>query len=950
MTLRTWIVVLSTLAVANSSPAAEAGRDVTRTFQIDLSTRETMKMQDWSGRARIDKGRIVRVEKTSGTVDQIHPDMSWTIVYGRSLRAQPRRRPRPKALLITVQAPPDATVTVDTAAGTFSFRVGELTGGKLLKRLEGNVTISVARAGRARRGRRPPLPPATVAGQIPAERITDGRLQSEWPAVAVAPSGAIWLAFVQWNGKDKDRVLLIRRPPGGEWSDPIHLDDGGWDHYWPAVAAVGEEAVVVWSSQQEGNFDLYWCKVRPDGIASAPQRLDGSPQSDFQARMVGDGREAVTLVWQSFRQGQSDILARRFQGGRWGPELRVSPSEANDWQPDIAVDTDGTAWISWDSYHSGNYDVFLRRLDQSGLGPVIRVTSEPTAQFHSTVAVDRHGRVWVAWDDGGPNWGKDLSASSAAPGYQGLHAQRSISLRVYAQGQLWEPAAQPRQVMTGMMQRYAELPQLAVDGRGTLWLVFRHWTIRKPTEMFHIYATRLDEEGWTTPWRLADSSGRNTQWVSLARRPDGSLLVAYASDGRAPDNLPKDQVHALVYTLYAATLEEAGGMPEVKLAKVELPEPTGRWMRRQRPTMTVGNKTYTLVLGDCHRHTDIRGHSGVDASILDTFRYALDAGRLDFMGLGDHNEVFGGRWPDGLRDYQWWWTQKAVDLFTCPPTFVGLYSYEHSMSSPAGHRNLIFLKRGAPLRMIDRSAKVKPNPGNLPPELWKWVQQNVLTQPGQKCVIVPHTFAAGPLAEWNWPNAPFDTLLEIYQGCRGSYEKWGLPPGEKRGGTQTKRPGHFAQDALARGNLYGFVSFSDHRSTHNSWAGVWVDRPSREGIINAMLARRTYGASDEIIVKLTAGQRHTMGEMFEASAAAPPALEIDIQAPDEIRRVDIVKNGNYIYTTDPEGRRFQTTFRDFDVSPGKAYYYVRVFQRDPEAPEGDPEIAWTSPIFVTYKE
>jgi len=28
---------------------------------------------------------------------------------------------------------------------------------------------------------------------------------------------------------------------------------------------------------------------------------------------------------------------------------------------------------------------------------------------------------------------------------------------------------------------------------------------------------------------------------------------------------------------------------------------------------------------------------------------------------------------------------------------------------------------------------------------------------------------------------------------------------------------------------------------------------------------------------------------------------------------------------------------------------VRVFQRDPEAPDGDPEIAWASPFFVNYQ-
>ncbi len=113
--------------------------------------------------------------------------------------------------------------------------------------------------------------------------------------------------------------------------------------------------------------------------------------------------------------------------------------------------------------------------------------------------------------------------------------------------------------------------------------------------------------------------------------------------------------------------------------------------------------------------------------------------------------------------------------------------------------------------MVDRGGKTKPNPANQPSELWKWIRTNVSTQPGQPCVTVPHTFAAGPLASGNRPNAEFDCLLEMYQGCRGSCEKWGLPPGEKRGGTQTDKPGHFGRDALAKGNIHGFVSFSDHR-------------------------------------------------------------------------------------------------------------------------------------------
>ena len=48
-------------------------------------------------------------------------------------------------------------------------------------------------------------------------------------------------------------------------------------------------------------------------------------------------------------------------------------------------------------------------------------------------------------------------------------------------------------------------------------------------------------------------------------------------------------------------------------------------------------------------------------------------------------------------------------------------------------------------------------------------------------------------------------------------------------------------------------------------------------------------------------------------------------------------------------RTAQLRFRDTDPPKGPAYYYVRVFQRDPEKPDGEPEIAWFFPFFVTFQ-
>lgn len=784
--------------------------------------------------------------------------------------------------------------------------------------------------------------PARHAGTIGGTRVGEAGRQTDWPAIAYSQDGALWAVMVEWNDKDADKVVVRRRGPEGRWGSAIELADGNWDHYSPAIAGRGSSAVVVWAGQSNGNFDLFWSEISANGQASKPARLTTAPFSDFNVRAASDAKGDVTIVWQSFRSGNSDVYARRLRGSAWGPETRISTSEASDWEPAVALDSRGAAWISWDSYEHGNYDVFLRSFDGAKAGPRIPVTSEHTAQFHTAVAVDPADRVWVAWDDGGMNWGKDFSRASSAPGSRGLHYSRQLGMRVWAGNQLLDVPAGFTTHFNNWMRRYNELPQMAFDGKGALCLVFRLWTQVRPHEAYHFFVTRLAGANWEQPHLLEQSAGQNTQWASLARKPDGGISIAYSSDGRSPANLPQDQTHALHYNVFVSEWPSGASPAAPMLTLAKLPPPGAASARRVRHTMTAGGKRYTLMLGDSHRHTDIRGHSGVDASVLDTYRYAIDAAQLDFLGVSDHNEATGGRWPDSLRDYQWWWTQKAVDLMTHAPHFIGVYSYEHSMQRPGGHRNVLFLKRGAPLRPIDRERKQEDN---LPPNMWKWWEENVLSQPGQKSVIVPHTFAAGPLADWNWMNARFDCLLEMYQGARGSYEAWRLPDKEKRGPTQTDEPGHFAQDALAKGNVYGFVSFSDHGSTHNSWAGVWVEKQDREGILDGMYARRTFAASDEIIVKVTAAGRMP-GQEWKSAAA--PAIEATMEAPDTILRVDIVKDGKYVYTTRPGAPKARLSWRDSEIKPGRSYYYVRVFQRDPENPDGDPEIAWISPFYVTY--
>ena len=93
--------------------------------------------------------------------------------------------------------------------------------------------------------------------------------------------------------------------------------------------------------------------------------------------------------------------------------------------------------------------------------------------------------------------------------------------------------------------------------------------------------------------------------------------------------------------------------------------------------MESGGSTYRIYRGDTHRHTEFSFDGNNDGSLLDAYRYALDAVAFDFLAVSEHNNSSG---PD--LEYVNYLVQQAVDLFTLPRKFVPLYGYERSVVYP----------------------------------------------------------------------------------------------------------------------------------------------------------------------------------------------------------------------------------------------------------------------------
>ena len=103
------------------------------------------------------------------------------------------------------------------------------------------------------------------------------------------------------------------------------------------------------------------------------------------------------------------------------------------------------------------------------------------------------------------------------------------------------------------------------------------------------------------------------------------------------------------------------------------------------------------------------------------------------------------------------------------------------------------------------------------------------------------------------------------QGARVSFEHPGAPRAARTAEDfrDFREPG-FVWQAYQKGYRIGTIASSDHFSTHISFAMVYTEEPTREAIFEAIKKRRTYGATDNIILEVR------MGEHFMARSSKPP--------------------------------------------------------------------------------
>ncbi|MBI1358077.1 MAG: hypothetical protein GC160_27400 [Acidobacteria bacterium] len=908
--------------------------DDVMSFRIQLGVGATSE-EKWDGAVTVSGGELLEVRNWHPRREDEMGRNEWRLTTHkmenfpyRAYEHPPNTGVQPywwvRGVIVDVKARAGTRLNVRTEQGRFAFNVNEIEVGRSKPFLGGRALVD-----------RVP----------PAEKLSDAERQDDFVTMLSGKGGEVWTAWVAY--RDGGNAILARRFNGAKWEPAQQVTDDKQDIFLVKLGRdIKGRPWAVWANQVDGNFDLYARPFNGGGWGEV-ERLTEAPQPDVFHNVVTDSQGFLWVVWQGFRDGKSDIFARRYDGDSWSEPYKVSDSPANDWEPVLAADSKGGVTVAWDTYDKGNYDIRMRTFSGGEWQPVAPVAETALYEAHVSLLYDDQNRLWAAWNESGMNWGKDTGFVLNEGGTR-LYEYRLLRVAV-RDGVNWKVPAGDinKQLPEDYEPRYDDFPQLAKDSEGRVWVFARQRIQRRRDTQsetplhraaWEIWGSTLDGGRWSEPLHVPFSQGRQDVRWGLASDGSGNLFAAWSMDNRDFDEWLF--THADVYAARLPKLERKTAAPQlIPRTDPELfffdvaPTEKTDLARIHDYTIDSGGKRYKIYRGDTHRHTEFSMDGNNDGSHFQTYRYAIDAASLDYLMISEHNSSAG---PD--EEYINWLLQQFVDVHAVSGSFQPFYGYERSITYPDGHRNILFAKRGNPtLEILPAERQHEQGAGRL----YAYLKE-------RDGIAISHTSSTNMGTDWRDNDPEVEPLVEIFQGDRISSEYEGAHwaansenPGSAPGGF---RPQGYVWNAWAKGYKLGVQAASDHLSTHLSYACTIAEDFTRESMMDAMKARHSYGATDNIILdyrlETDAGQEFLQGDIV--TVAGGFRLKVKVIGTTPIRQVDVIKNQQFLFNRQKQPQELEMEFVDNDKKPGEDFYYVRVIQED-------DNIAWSSPIWVTTK-
>jgi hypothetical protein len=711
-----------------------------------------------------------------------------------------------------------------------------------------------------------------------ATQVEPGKGFDDEPSMARAADGSLYVAWISWrDGGDSLQAARFTAKADGTFEKL-----GAWQVAGGPGACVSNP------------------RVTQDAIQTDP--VSGFLRHEIKGRVGFDiergGKSEYSVVALGANGPDTDGLPIPALTPDLGHNFALDPDDPGH---SVATGETRDGWY----VHTG-----ISRGDSGGGGPIsLSATPLRRPQF-------LRGGKWFLYEN------------VETPGYRvSEETMRRVVVAKEERGKFLSPknyaAASP-------LWQHAESATAAFDDKDRLWVAYLR--PRLPTAGWEVWLTGWTGSAWVPPIPVSTRKGMN-------RRPglvlDGNrAIVCFQADDR-PDgwrDIDKTKDATSGVFLVSVPLPDASAVPHELEPLVANPAPWEAAEIRKRfgddhpvkrETTVVGEKM-TLLFGDLHSHSDASVCDRLqNGSADDVYAMQRDFLNLRFACLTDHAE--------DMHPYLWNRQAKLARANEVPGSFTTFLGFEwtsgYDPEKPKGtygHRNVILGDLRFPKWW-------SPRGGQTPAQLW-----TELRAANANFVTIPHQLAdtGNVPTDWSFTDEIAQPVAEIFQ-VRGSYEA----PGEPRVGKKAKASeDHFLQGALKKGIVIGVIASPDHGGGVGK-ACVWAKENSREAILDALRARRTYGTTGARIALEVRVGGHFMGEKSADGASGPVTVEVKARCPNDVAKVSICRGGTWVHAETPTSREFEFTWTDNDAPAGRKWYYVRVEQKD-------GELAWSSPVWL----